>query len=219
MAAVRSRLWEQLTTDFTEVMDLVLSRMQWGALEVSQYEAEIYKALVDEYSAQIGEELAVIGCSRSVNLTNPVILANLKQQAHDGAVSIVDTYNRDLAYAVQAIRTETATANRSVFLKRLDEWAAARDKWKSDQIALYSTVSARSQSVKEFVRRNKVVARAFVSGPRPAAEPECQALIDGEPYDANNLPAEFPLHNWCDHGWELRDVEVPMDCEEVWTGE
>lgn len=217
--AIPSRQVNRLTDEFTEVMTLVYNRLRWGAVEQSQFEATIYQMMVAEVEAQIGEELAVIGCSRSADLTNPVILNNLRQTAQRDALSIVETFNRDLAYAIRAIRTETETANRSVFIKRVGDWAAAREGWKNDQIASMAVSGAKNYAVKEFVRRNRVEAKAFVSGPRPAAEEECQTLIDGEPYDANRLPAEFPLHQGCVHGWELRDVEVPMSCEEVWAGE
>lgn len=217
--AIPSRRVNEITDDFSEVMDLVYGRLRWGSVEQSRFETQIYQMMVGEVEAQIEEELAVIGCSRSADLTNPVILNNIRQTAQRDALSIVETYNRDLAYAIRAIRTETATANRSVFVKRVGDWAEAREGWKNDQIANMAIMGAQNYAVKEFVRRNKVTAQAFVSGPRPAAEEECQALIDGEPYDANNLPAEFPLHQGCVHGWELRNVEVPMDCEEVWAGE
>ncbi len=220
MAAVRSRQWESLTDDFSEVMDLALSRMRWGAIEVSQFEAEISQLMTAEITEQIGEELAVIGCgARSAHVTSPTILENIQREAHTAAVSIVDTYNRDLAYAIQAIRTETETANRNTFIKRLSEWADAREQWKNDQISQMAIIGAKSYAVREFVRQNKVTAQAYVGGPRPAAEEECQALIDGEPYDADKLPAEFPIHINCPHYWDIREAQTALDCEEVWAGE
>jgi len=217
---IRNTQTDTLTDEFTEVMSLVYSRLRWGAVEASQFEARIYQMMVAEVSAQISEELAVIGCSKakSVNLTNPTILANLRETARRDAVSIVDTYNRDLAYAIQAIRTETATANRSVFIKRVGEWAQAREGWKNDQISQMAIVGAKNYAVKEFVRQNRITAKAYVGGPRPAKEEHCQALIDGEPYDANQLPAELPLHINCPHYWDIREAEG-VDCEGVWTGE
>lgn len=221
MAPVRNTQTNTITDTFSEVMSLVYSRLRWGAVEASRFEAAIYQMMVDELTAQIGEELAVIGCSRakSVNLTNPTILANVRETAKRDAVSIVDTYNRDLAYAVRAIRTETPTANRNVFIKRIDEWARAREAWKNNQIALNAISGAKNYAIKEFVRQNGIQPKWYVDGPNPAAEPECQELIDNGPYDGPTPPRDLPLHRNCPHVWRVGYGDYEPNCQEVWAGE
>ncbi len=219
MPAIQAADWPSLVDDFSYSMKLVHQAMQQGTVEMGELANEFFQAMVAEYEQQIAEELAVLGCNRSVKLTNADILNELEAQARSIAAGMVETYNRDLAYAIQSIEAEASGAGFAVYGDKLAEWEYARSEWKSQQMAQMASVTGKNYGITESVQRNQLKAEAYVGGPDPAAEEECQALIDGQPYDAANLPAEFPLHGNCVHYWDIRDVETDLDCTDLWTGD
>lgn len=221
MGRRRARTAQQVidTNDFTAIMRLVWQRASWTSVEASEFQAAIMDTMRKSYEQTLQQMVTAAGCDRSVDLTNGLEIETLRQEAAFRAAGIVDTYNRDLAFAIRAIRAETPTANRNTYARRIQAFTESRDTWKNAQIALMSSGFATQRATEAFLRRNPTVrAEAVVAGPRPAVEPECQALIDAEPFDANNLPARFPLHLNCPHEWEIRDV-IGADCDTLWTGD
>jgi len=215
--------WQALIDSMTNVQRLVHLAMRYDMVQEEAIRAEILKARKREYEATLTEMAADVGCdSRRAMLSQGDLLTELNEASKADGQSMANTYNYDLGVAIIAISTETPTANRNTYAKRLQTWEGNRAKWKNPQVALSTSLSARTQAQRDFARFNPGLAdgEAVLIGPDPAAEPICQGWLN-----RGKVPAEVarrnpsPFHLGCPHFWEfaLPKAEVG-DCRDMWLG-
>ena len=219
------RNWQALTQGegFSNVMRLVHLAMRQDNIDQDAIRSALVKARRVEYEATLSKMAAEIGCDRSALVSEGDTLNELNQLSTVDAQSMINTYNYDLAVAIITIRTETPTANRHVYAKRLATWDSNRSEWKNKQVAMNTVLTSRSMAQRDFMRLNtNLEGKARLIGPDPAAEPICQGWLN-----RGLVPADVaadnpsPFHPNCPHSWEFSLGWIDdrdKDCEGLWMG-
>lgn len=106
------------------------------------------------FEATVNANLEALGQPPSFRLTNGPVLKQLKKEAEKSALSIAETYNRDLAAKVDSVvETErTSGLNRATLAKRLSDWDTERATWKASQIRQTEAVRTANIATELFVR-------------------------------------------------------------------
>jgi len=194
--------------------------MRYDDFDAEAFRGTLLRAARAAYNDELEIQAQRKGCSRSARLGNGPILSELNDRAEWAAQSIVNTYNYDLAIAIQHIRSEVPTANRYVYAKRLETWNAARAQWKNPQIALDAEVWARAKAQQDFAQHNGDQGSARLE-PATAVCPICQGWIERGVVPlrvAMNHPP--PYHVNCPHLWDVDPDKVPREeCGLLWMGE
>lgn len=210
---------DQAVNDLSNVAKLVHLAFRWDSQHQAEIETQIFKNMRTSYENELTRNAAALGCNRVGRLREGQELTDLKRMAIDHAASIVRTYNLDLSRAIAAIRQENPRANRYYYATRLEQWDANRKGWKDKQVMLMTVQFASQAAREDFLRNNPVTGKVYVQ-PKTAAEPECQALIDGEPYDTDIVfRTPLPLHFNCVHSYVTKYDRIPKSgCEDLWMG-
>jgi len=195
--------------------------MRLDQFEAERMGTELMRVARRAYESEITIQAARVGCGRRAGrLTNGAILRELSDQGKEWSTSIVNTYNYDLAVAIQAIKTETPAANRNVYAARLRSWEARRSAWKTPQIAQMAEGWARSKAQKDFADNNRTEGSAVLK-PETAVCPICAGWIKRgrtELQIALNNPG--PFHPFCPHLWQIDYNKFSDDeCRLLWLGE
>jgi hypothetical protein len=212
--------WQDLTAGMTNVQVLVHLAMRMDAYDEDQIRVELLRERRRAYEDELTIQAQRVGCPmRAGRLQNGAILTLLNEDSRRDSYSIVNTYNRDLAYAILNIAAEVPTANRFVYAKRLGAWEERRATWKNTQIALYTENSARAMAQQDFVQYNGTFGTAEMF-PKVAVCPVCIGWVArGEVplrVAMNNPP---PYHVNCPHGWNVKPEAVAKeDCPDLWMG-
>jgi hypothetical protein len=205
----------------TDVQKLVHLMMRMVDSDRDTMRAELQKQRIRAYEDELTIQAGRVGCGgRRGRLVNGPALSDLNDMSITDAASIVNTYNYDLAAAILAIASDTPTANRNTYVKRLGAWEAKRREWKRGQIAQFTENSARSQAQQDFYRLNNIGGVAELQ-PESAECPVCQGWVQrGEVplrVAENNPP---PYHQNCPHSWACNPDKVAKDeCRDLWMGE
>lgn len=210
-------LWPDMVREFSRVMALVHLSMRMLPVDVDALYDELYKARVIEFEAVVSDFVAQMDCGGQAKLLAGSELDAINEQSRLDAEMIASTYNRDLARVIDLIRVEVPTANRHTYAKHLREWEAGRSAWKTAQIALHTTMTARELALKSFVEHNALAPNMELM-PRLAKEPICAGWINRGRVPWSVAKANpSPYHIGCIHYWQ--PVDFPkVDCSELWTG-
>lgn len=215
------RDWQQQVDDFSNVMKLIHLAMRKDKQDAEKVRAELVKARRRAYEDELTIQAGRVGCAgQQGRLTKGPALNQLNEMSKTDAESIVNTYNYDLAMAIEAIKAETPSANRSLYVKRLTDWEESRNFWKIPQIAMYTENTARSQAQADFYRMNKLDGVATLE-PKTAKEEICAGWIRrGEVPLKEALKNPGPFHPFCPHLWVINSERVPrQECPNLWMGE
>jgi hypothetical protein len=215
------RDWRPLVDQMTDVQKLVHLAHRQDSVDVEQRRIELLQAARHAYENELTIQAARVGCPGRVGrLANGPLLSELNDACAAWAESIANTYNYDLAVAIQNIAAETPMANRNTYAKRLRDWHEQRSGWKNPQIAQYTDGAARAQAQADFYRFNPNLGTATLE-PTEAVCPVCQGWIErGEVSLRVALNHPPPYHPGCPHGWRTEPDRVPRDeCPLLWMGE
>lgn len=213
--------WGKALEPLSRVQKLVHLAMRYDSYDVDRIRTELLQTRRRAFEDELTIQAARAGCpGRSGMLTNGPILSELNEQCATDAASIANTYNYDLVGAIVTIRSETPTANRWVYAKRLREWEAKRAEWKVPQIALFTEMWARSRAQQAFYQYNGHLGVAFLE-PKTAVCPVCLGLIArGEVPLSEAMSDPGPWHPNCPHYWRtIPDRVHPDQCAILWMGE
>jgi hypothetical protein len=220
LEAVRD--WQALVGSLSPVNKLVHLAARLDAYDVETIRAELLQSRRRAYESELTIQARRVGCSKQTGrLVNGAILSELNRMSIDDAMSIVNTYNYDLALAIVRIRADVPTANRYVYAARLSAWAKARAQWKVKQIGLHTEISARSMAQTDFYDNNSSILGVCVLEPRQAVCPVCQGwILRGEvPIDVA-MDDSPPYHANCPHLWRTIPDKVAQDaCRDLWVGQ
>jgi hypothetical protein len=216
------RQWQPLVDSLTNVQKLVHLAMRYDVVDQERIRGELLRVRRLAYEDELNIQAANVGCAgRKARLGNGSILSTLNDMSERDAISIVNTYNYDLAIAIRNIFTEVPTANRYTYAARLRDWEAARSKWKTPQIEQFTESSARSLAQADFFRQNGELMGVARLEPRSAVCPICQGWISRGAVPvriALNNPS--PFHINCPHAWHITPKRVPRsECPLLWMGE
>ena len=215
------RDWAGAVGDMSYVQTLIHLSMRQTADDVERIRGELLRQRRKAYEDELTIQAARVGCpGRRGRLTTGPSLTELNNQSKADAQSITNTYNYDLAMAIQHIASETPTANRHVYAKRLAGWEAKRAAWKKAQIAQYTTGRGRALALSDFQRFNNVEGYAHLE-PKEAVCPVCKGWVKRGKVplqEATNNPP--PYHVNCPHYWVTKPGKVPKgECPLLWMGE
>lgn len=190
--------------------------------DVEEVRGRLLKRRQQIYEDELTMQARRVGCpNRRGRLTTGPSLKVLSDQSQADAESIVNTYNYDLALAIEHIRQETPTANRHVYSYRLrNNWEPKRTAWKDAQIAQFTEGQARALAQQDFHRFNAVEGYAVLE-PTEAVCPVCQGWVKRGRVplrEAMNHPP--PYHTNCPHIWRTEpDKASKQECADLWMGE
>lgn len=216
-----ARDWSALVDGMTDVQKLVHLVMRYDAVNEEAVRAQLLKARRKEYEATLTEMAAAAGCDNRAILGEGDILSELNDLSSADAKSIANTYNYEVGIAIIAIATETPTANRNTYAKRLRTWEENRGKHKDAQIAMNTNLTARTLAQRDFARFNRnATGQAELRG-GPAAEPICQGWLNrGRVPLQTAINNPSPFHMNCPHYWHFLPAEQLSDdeCADLWMG-
>jgi len=215
------RDWRSLVDQMTNVQKLVHLMFRMTPVDEEEIRVTLLRSRRTFYEDELTEQASRAGCpSRRGNLREGPSLTELNEASRRDAVSIVNTFNYDVALAIRHIYEETPTANRWVYASRLAGWEARRNEWKQPQIAQHTEVSARAKAQQDFYRFNSQVMGTAKLDPKTAVCPVCIGWVArGEVplrVAENNPP---PYHVNCPHVWSTRPEKVARsECKLLWMG-
>jgi len=147
-------------------------------------------------------------------------LAELRRMSEEDARSIVNTWNRDVDRQLARLYQANRSGNRYYYAKHMEEWATARDVWKSRQISTYTEFSTKQYAQRRFWEMNGLRGARYVfDGPPPVCD-DCRSLyglgvVDQVVVDANPTPR----HVGCPHFWRMLPWTAdPPPQRELWVG-
>jgi len=216
------RDWRAQIENLTPVGRLVHLAARYDAFDVEGIRGDLLRNMRAAYNDELNIQARRVGCDRTGGVREGSILSKLNDRARWHAASIVNTYNYDLAIAIQHIRQETPTANRYTYVARLSVWDANRAGWKDDQITLMIEGDARIMAQQDFTAMNGLLDSGMARlEPRTAVCPICQGWIDRGDVPirvAMEHPAKW--HVGCPHLWTFFYNKLPPDqCRDLWMGE
>lgn len=215
------RDWRALVDTFTRVQRLVHLTYRMDSVDEEALRSGLLKNRRRFYEDELTEQAARVGCSRRRGrLAEGPSLTELNEASRKDAVSIVNTFNYDLAVAILAVFEETPTANRYVYASRLKGWEAKRNEWKQPQITQHTEISARAKAQQDFYKFNSHIIGVARLDPKTAICPICKGWVArGEVpirVAENNPP---PYHVNCPHVWSTKPGKVARsECSELWMG-
>ena len=215
------RNWRVVVDQMSDVQKLVHLASRKDPLDADQVRTELLRERRRYYEAELTAQARRVGCpGRTGALGNNLILSELNEQSRLDAESIANTFNYDLAIAINHIRAQVPTANRFVYAKRLEAWEAKRATWKTPQIEQNTELTARARAQQDFYQFNAIFGVAELV-PKTAVCPVCQGWIDrGEVpiHVARNNPP--PYHTNCVHSFAMRPDRVAREeCKNLWMGQ
>jgi hypothetical protein len=215
------RNWQAVVDQLADVQKLVHLAMRRDDLDVDQWRASLLRQMRRAYEEELAAMAARVGCpGRTARLENGPLLSALNEQAGAWAANVCNTYNYDLALAVQAIAEQTPTANRNTYAKRIQEWDEGRKQWKDQQIAAYTDGWTRAQAQSDFRRMNGTLGTAELV-PQDAVCPVCLGIIArGKIPLREAMRNPPPFHLGCPHYWDIQAEQAARDdCPLLWMGE
>jgi hypothetical protein len=217
------RDWHALLENFSSVMRMVHLAARWDAFDVERQRGEYLRDMRAAYNDELSIQARNVGCGDKVGQMREgsPALPQLRDRAEIHAESVVNTYNYDLALAIQHIKAETPRANRHTYASRLSGWNERRNDWKVPQISNMLAGDARQFAQQDFVEQNRLRDGTARLEPRTAVCPICQGWIN-----RGNVPIYVamanppPYHVNCPHYWQLAYRRLPEDlCATLWMGE
>ena len=213
--------WPSVVATMTDVQKLVHLAMRQDAIDEDRTRTELLKQSRRIYEEELTIQAARAGCpGRRGRLGNGSILTQVNGLCKEWAKSVTNTYNYDLAGAILNIASETPTANRNTYARRLQEWDANRTAQRAPLIAQYTEGAIRALAVQHFYQYNGAMGYAVLE-PSTAVCPVCQGWIDRGKvplHVAMNHPP--PYHFRCPHSWTTYpDGVAPEQCPMLWMGE
>jgi hypothetical protein len=208
--------------DFSKVMKLVHLAMRHDQVDVSVMVPQLFEMKRQAYKDRLTVEAANVGCAGRVGIVPPQRMTQMKEEAETEAAGISNTYNYDLAIAVRTIRTETPSANRNTYAKRLRVWDETRSDWKSKQIALWNNGRWGDVAAQDFMDMNPQVVEGATAIIKPQNRAVCPVCIEwvgkGRMSLQESEGQEWPAHLNCPHYREVTYKKQRVDCDELWVG-
>ena len=222
MILTEQRDWRAAIVDASPVMTLVHEAVRQDNFDTAAIQAGLEQIARSHYNDELTLMAVAHGCdSRHGQLENATIQSDIDADAAADATSIVNTFNYDLAIAIQHIRQEHPRANRYHYARYLTEWNEKRSSWKDTQIAMMTEGKARNRAQADFLRRNNLMDGNAHLLPIRAVCPICRGLVARGDVPLRVAYANpTPIHVGCPHIWHVDGRALPEDrCELLWTGE
>lgn len=211
--------WEASRPGRMNVRLLVHLAMRMDAVDEQAITTEVLREKRQAYEDELTAQAAKVGCRDRQGIMDETMLKSAHEQSVTEGTGIVNTYNYDLANAINTIHDQIPSANRNTYSKYLLEWHSARSQWKDPQISLHNRMEWRAKAVDDFTRMNNVEGYAVLVPSHPASCAICKRLAGKRMriQDAQRFIQEWPPHLNCIHHWEVKPTG-DMRCEDLWVG-
>ena len=216
-AGERIRDKDTVVEDLSDVGRLVYLMFQKTAEDVAALADELFQEGRRTAEEALLQEAHAIGCGIvQVRLGEGELLSLVRERAERAAQKICDTYNRDLAFAIEAIIAEHPRANRWVIAHNLKDWQASREGWKADQIGTTEAFVTANDAKLMFYEMNSIGEPRAWFGYSLICE-QCQAIAAKNPYKLSDAQAIGLPHVGCLDQWHIEPGQM-MECNELWLG-
>lgn len=170
-----------------------------------------------EWQRSMTQELRRYGCSQTGQFPVGSDALELFRMSETDAAGIANTYNRELRSQVQRLYTANPRGNRNYYTSNLEQWAAKREIYKAQQIALNTAGTTRQMAQTRFRQMNNIEGKYLFGGPPPVCIRCVRLRAMG--LVAREVMQRYPtpIHVNCPHEW--RDGRPKgIDCATAWTG-
>lgn len=232
-----------IVAGFTARQRRVYNAAKWGSTEEDEWARIIFAAGLESVRLAIMAEVARWGGNPEEVELGPMTEAIVEEEAEASAESIVNTYNHDLARAINSIGEEAEGAGPdgedleeptvSEYKRRLfgnsrfalfvgAAWFAVRSAWKKVQIAMTEAAKSINLGINLFYRNSPEIDPMAFLVPFDAVCPICIAGVEGNPWPSMSeliAAGPWPAHNNCVHFPAPADEAEPVDADWIWTGE
>lgn len=198
---------------------LVHLAMRMDMVDEQQITAEVFREKRESYEEELTAQARNVGCNRQGVMDEKTMKQAHDQSAEEGA-GIVNTYNYDLAYAINNIHDQFPTANRVTYAKYLGQWDQKRASWKNVQISLHNRMEWKAKAAYDFTRNNNVEGYAILVPDNKASCAICRGWIKRGKVplaEAQRVMQGWPPHINCIHSWNVKPLG-DLRCEELWVG-
>lgn len=213
--------WESSRPGRQNVRLLVHLAFRMDTVDEQNITSEVLKEKREAYEDELTAQAANVGCRDRRGIMDNKTLKICHEQSVQEGQGIVNTYNYDLAMAINAIHGQIPSANRNTYAKYLGQWHESRASWKTVQISLHNHMEWRSRAQTDFMRMNNIQGYARLMPATRASCDICKAWIrrGKVPLDeARRIIEQWPLHLNCIHSWEIKPLG-DMRCDELWVGQ
>ncbi len=202
-------------SDLTDIITLLYSYQQEDIDHLKRQLTERYKATWINTLADLGTKH---GCNKPPGTPKGQDAKYLSEQASVDVRSIANTYARELNNFINRVFKENPRANRNTYYKRIDEWVAKRDQYKTWQIGLMTDSNARQYAQLRFYAENPQIAPKFRYSAIPPVSKECnKRTAKGLVTLAYVRKHPTPAHINCPHTW-IEQRPVNIGCDGLWLG-
>lgn len=205
------------TSNLVRIITLLYSMQQD---DINLLADRLLQQRATEWQQSISQELRRYGCSQTGQAPVGSDALELFRLSENDARSIAQTYNRELQNQVQRLYTANPRGNRNYYTSNLEKWAAKRDVYKGQQIALNTAATTRQFAQTRFRQMNGIEGGKYLFSGAPPVCAKCVSL------KAKGLVTqEFvsrhpsPQHPNCPHEWvDARPRRTKIDCATAWAG-
>lgn len=194
--------------------------MRMDMVDEQSISAEVLREKRQAYEDELTVQAANVGCRDRQGAMDEPTLKKAHEQAQAEAAGIVNTYNYDLANAINLIHDQIPKANRNTYAKYLAGWHNDRAVWKDVQISLHNRMEWRAKAVADFLRFNDIQGYAKLVPSSHAVCEICRRWIRRGKVplaEAMRVMEDWPPHLNCIHSWEVKPLGDKR-CDELWVG-
>jgi hypothetical protein len=221
--------WRPLVDSMTDVQKLVHLGGRMDQSDRDEFQKRRFDEGRETWKQALQVEVDKWGCAGTKALppSSGQELSDIKARTDFAADSVTGTYNLNLAREIIRIGQDAPRANRHVYayrLFRLGGWDQGYWASKSIEVAQNESMVHINAAIEAFYARNgDLLQPAANVVPFTAAESECQAIVDGNPYDSvATIYQKFtlPVHPNCPHTAQVIAGKrlSPNVCRELWAG-
>lgn len=204
------------TSNLVRTITLLYSMQDADTLQLA---TQLQEQRALQWQQTISRELARYGCTQTGRLPAGNDAATLSQMSLTDARSISNTYNRELQNQVQRLYNANPRGNRNYYFKNLEAWAAKREVYKAQQIALNTQTMTAEFARQRFRDENNVQGRYVFSGPAPVCVKCTRLKAMGIVGLAVVQQYGDSQHINCPHFWvDIRPRSSKLDCSTAWKG-
>lgn len=182
----------------TALIETIVDLYGMTDADITALEAAIFEQLRMAWLAQMRTLANQHGAPNAIPQLQGAELARLQSKARDDAVSIANTYNRELRSQVNAIYTRNPNATREEYISVLSSWGRERGERKTITISMGVILWAAHYGFSVFITKNNLTQQLFKAVHGTPVCPICMRIVAagvvGFQFTQDN---ELPAHNNC----------------------
>jgi hypothetical protein len=184
----------------TALTEAIITLYEMTSADIAQLETALFEQLRASWLSQMGNLALQHGAPNAIPMLRGAEYERLQQKAHEDAVSIANTYNRELRSQVEAIQRRNPNATREDYISVLASWGRERGERKSITIAIATILWAAALGLELFISRNNLENQLFKAiGGTPVCEICMRIIAAGVVSYQFTLDNPLPAHVSCAH--------------------